>query len=92
MNSILNSTPRIAPNTVAYLLTGMGTDGALGMKKLREKGAITYGQSEKSCVVYGMPKAAKKMGGIMFELGLEDLNLSLLNVINKRINIPKFKL
>ena len=91
MNSIVTNSRRIVPNTVAYLLTGMGSDGASGMKNLRNHGAVTYGQSQESCVVYGMPQAAKNMGAIMFELGLEDLNLSLLNVINKRKNAPKIR-
>ncbi len=47
---------------VAVLLTGMGRDGAAGMKKLRELGWHTLAQDEASSVVYGMPKAAAAMG------------------------------
>ena len=47
---------------VAALLTGMGVDGALGMKLLKEHGARTIAQNEETCVVYGMPKAAIEMG------------------------------
>ena len=43
---------------VAGLLTGMGRDGASGLLKLRQAGARTFAQDEKSCVVYGMPRAA----------------------------------
>ena len=53
-----------AQRIIAVLLTGMGSDGAVGMRRLREKGAYTIGQDEKSSVVYGMPKAAYDMGGV----------------------------
>ncbi len=49
---------------VAALLTGMGRDGAMGMKRLRDKGATTIAQDEGTCMVYGMPKAAVAMGGV----------------------------
>jgi two-component system chemotaxis response regulator CheB len=48
----------------AVLLTGMGIDGALGMKSLKEKGARTLAQDEASCVVYGMPKEAVKLHAV----------------------------
>ena len=47
-----------ADNVVATLLTGMGRDGADGMKCLRSRGAMTIAQNEATCVVYGMPRAA----------------------------------
>jgi len=49
-------------NVVAALLTGMGRDGAKGLKALRTSGALTIAQDAASCVVYGMPKAAAEMG------------------------------
>ena len=48
---------------VALLLTGMGADGADGMLALREVGAVTVAQDERSCVVFGMPAAAIAKGG-----------------------------
>ena len=51
-----------AANTIAIILTGMGADGAKGMLRLREKGAYTIAQDEKSCVVFGMPREAIKLG------------------------------
>ena len=47
---------------VCALLTGMGSDGAEGMRKLKEAGAATISQDEQTCVVYGMPKAAAELG------------------------------
>lgn len=46
----------------AVIMTGMGSDGTLGLKLLREKAAITIGQDEESCTVYGMPKAPAEHG------------------------------
>ena len=51
-----------ADNVVATLLTGMGRDGADGMKCLRSRGAMTIAQNEATCVVYGMPRAAIEAG------------------------------
>jgi two-component system response regulator WspF len=48
--------------TVGVLLTGMGRDGAKGLKTLRDTGALTIAQDSASCVVYGMPKAAVELG------------------------------
>lgn len=46
------------------LLTGMGRDGAAGLLKMRTKGARTFAQDERSCVVFGMPAAAGRLGGV----------------------------
>lgn len=51
------------PNAVGVILTGMGSDGAQGMKKMKSAGAFTIAQDEASCVVFGMPKEAIRMGG-----------------------------
>ncbi len=60
-----------APRAVAGILTGLGKDGAEGLKKLREKGATTFAQDEASCVVYGMPKAAWDCGAAQIQIALE---------------------
>lgn len=49
-------------HTIAGILTGMGADGAAGLLELRKAGAITLAQDEASCVVYGMPREAARMG------------------------------
>lgn len=55
---------------LGVILTGMGYDGARGISSMKRKGAITLGQNEESCVVYGMPKAAFDLGGIMKQIPL----------------------
>jgi two-component system chemotaxis response regulator CheB len=74
----------VGSTTVAFVLTGMGNDGAQGMKALHEKGAMTFGQNEASCVVYGMPRAAKEMGAIMEELALNHVASKIMSVSGKR--------
>lgn len=56
---------------VAGLLTGMGRDGADGLLRLRENGAVTFAQDEASCVVYGMPRAAAEAGAAQTVLPLD---------------------
>lgn len=51
-------------NAIGVILTGMGKDGALGMKEMKEAGAYNFAQDEASCVVYGMPKEAVLAGGV----------------------------
>jgi two-component system chemotaxis response regulator CheB len=51
-------------NAVGVIMTGMGDDGARGMLEMKEAGARTIAQDEKSCVVFGMPKVAIEMGGV----------------------------
>ncbi len=60
---LFNSVARTAGrNTIGVILTGMGHDGAAGMLAMKEAGAVNIAQSEKSCVVFGMPKEAIKLG------------------------------
>lgn len=57
-------------NAVGVVLTGMGNDGAKGLMQMKNAGSKNIGQDEASCVVYGMPKAAKLIGAIDYELPL----------------------
>ena len=60
-------------NLVGVILTGMGRDGAAGMKKLFNAGCQTLAQNEESCVVYGMPKAAVELGAVRKLIHLTDM-------------------
>lgn len=53
---------------VGVIMTGMGSDGAYGMKMLKEAGAFNIGESAETCVVYGMPRSAYKLGVIDLEV------------------------
>jgi len=62
---LFNSVAQYAgSNAVGVMLTGMGSDGAMSMLKMKEAGAGTIAQSERSCVVFGMPKEAIKIGAV----------------------------
>ncbi|WP_432698343.1 protein-glutamate methylesterase/protein-glutamine glutaminase [Marinobacterium sp. YM272] len=60
-------------NALGIIMTGMGDDGARGMLELHRTGARTLGQNEASCVVYGMPKEAYKLGAVDQEVNLSDI-------------------
>ena len=55
---------------LGIIMTGMGDDGAKGIKEMHEAGAKTIAQNEATCVVYGMPQEAVKLGAIDLEIPL----------------------
>jgi two-component system chemotaxis response regulator CheB len=61
--------------TLGILLTGMGADGADGLLKLRKAGAETIAQNEETCVVYGMPREAVRLGAARHVLALDKMAL-----------------
>ncbi len=65
-------------NAVGALLTGMGADGAQGLLAMRESGAWTMAQDEQSCIVFGMPKEAIKLGAAQDIVALEDIPAAIL--------------
>jgi two-component system chemotaxis response regulator CheB len=71
-----------ADRAVGVILTGMGRDGAAGLKAIRDQGGHTIGQDEQSCVVYGMPKAAAEMGAVERQLSLERIADAVLDLCN----------
>ncbi len=66
--------------SVGVILTGMGRDGANGMKQMRDAGAATIGQDEGSCVVYGMPRVAFELGAVERQLSLSAIGAAVLDL------------
>ncbi|OFZ47715.1 MAG: chemotaxis response regulator protein-glutamate methylesterase [Bdellovibrionales bacterium RIFOXYB1_FULL_37_110] len=69
----------VGPNALGIILTGMGDDGANGLLEMKDAGAYTLGQDEKSSTVYGMPKVAFERGGVAKQMSLEDIKKYLIN-------------
>ena len=82
---LFRSTARFAGrNAVGIIMTGMGDDGARGLKEMHEAGAWTVAQDEATCVVYGMPKEAVRLGAVDKVLGLHDIPAAILGRISRK--------
>ena len=66
-------------NALGIIMTGMGDDGARGMKEMHDAGAKTIAQDEASCVVFGMPKEAIKLGGADQIIPLDQIPAAIVN-------------
>lgn len=73
---------------IGILLTGMGSDGANGMQKLKAAGAATFAQDEATCVVYGMPRAAVELGVVDHLLPLDQIPSALLRAVQSGAGSP----
>jgi two-component system chemotaxis response regulator CheB len=71
-------------NALGIILTGMGQDGARGLLSMRRAGARTLGESEASCLIYGMPKAAREMGAVEAEFDLARLSQAIVSPLRAR--------
>jgi two-component system chemotaxis response regulator CheB len=80
-NSVAENVGR---NAIGIILTGMGYDGAKGLLEMKKKGAVTIGQNEESCVVYGMPKVAYDIGAVEKQVGLNEIPILVSTILNKR--------
>jgi two-component system chemotaxis response regulator CheB len=65
--------PLYGPRSIGVILTGMGSDGAEGMRTIKDSGGKTIVQNEETCVVYGMPKAAVDLQAADRIVPLEDI-------------------
>lgn len=79
-NSLCNSAGN---NAIGVLLTGMGSDGAIGLHELFNAGCETFCQDEASCIVYGMPKVAIEKGAARHILSLDDMGKAIMQTVEK---------
>lgn len=75
----------VGPNAIGVILTGMGDDGARGLKEMMDAGAPTIAQDEASSVVWGMPGAAVKLGGAQHVLPLHRIAQEMLELAVDRV-------
>ncbi len=71
---------------LGVIMTGMGKDGAEGMKKLKERGGVTIAQDEKTSVIFGMNRQAIELGGIDYIVPLEEIVQNVIRIIKERGN------
>ena len=76
---------------VGVILSGMGADGAAGLLRMREAGAMTVGQNAATCVVYGMPRAAWELGAVMHQAPLEGVAREILACLRSLEKTPMLK-
>lgn len=74
------------PEAIGVLLTGMGDDGAAGLRAMRERGAATIAQDETTSAVYGMPKAAVELGAAEQVLPLPQIPAAVLALVAGRLS------
>lgn len=74
----------VGKNAIAGILTGMGKDGAEGLLELRKAGAQTFAQTEDTCVVFGMPKAAQDIGAAQQMVPLPKVAATLQELANPK--------
>jgi two-component system chemotaxis response regulator CheB len=75
-------------NAVGAILTGMGADGAAGLLKMRNKGSRTIAQDEQSCVVFGMPMEAIKVGAAERVVSLDEVTRTLIQMAQSKGSSP----
>jgi len=68
---LMKSVAAIELQKVGVIMTGMGNDGAEGIKLMKDYGAVNIGESAETCVVYGMPKSAAQLGALDYEVPVD---------------------
>jgi chemotaxis response regulator CheB len=85
VDALFLSLAALAQPGAAAILTGMGSDGALGLAELRRRGWHTVAQDEASCVVYGMPRAALDAGAVQQSLELGQIAPHLVRHLSRKV-------
>lgn len=75
---------QVGGDAVGAILTGMGKDGAKGMKMMHDAGCYTLGQSKSSALIYGMPRAAMELGAVDEEAPVEKIAAMLIRALERR--------
>jgi two-component system chemotaxis response regulator CheB len=75
---------RYGPSGIGVILTGMGGDGAIGLKSLHDRGGYTIAQDEASCIVFGMPKEAIALGSVDEVLPIGEISKRLIELVSGR--------
>ncbi len=73
-------------NVVGVILTGMGEDGAYGMKRIKDTGGYTIASSEDTCIVFGMPKAAIELGAVISVKPVYEIAEEIVHAIEVMLN------
>ncbi|MEO1014222.1 MAG: chemotaxis response regulator protein-glutamate methylesterase [Pseudomonadota bacterium] len=80
VDMLFQSASKLGDRAIGVILTGMGSDGATGLKAMRAAGAYTIGQDSASSVVYGMPRAAYDLGAVGRQAPLDQIAQEILSV------------
>ncbi|MGQ0605372.1 MAG: chemotaxis-specific protein-glutamate methyltransferase CheB [Candidatus Nitrosotenuis sp.] len=80
--SMITASEIYGENAIGVLLTGMGQDGAFGMKMIRKRGGQTIAQDESTSIVFGMPKAAKDLDAVDKMLPLDEIPSEIVRMVN----------
>ncbi|MGC1496009.1 MAG: chemotaxis-specific protein-glutamate methyltransferase CheB [Sulfitobacter sp.] len=83
VDTLFSSAAPFGHDVIAVILTGLGRDGSIGMQLLHRSGAFTIGQDEATSVVYGMPKAAWKLGVVDKKLPLTQIGAAINQAIDQ---------
>lgn len=85
VDALFESVARVAgKEAIGVLMTGMGSDGAKGLLAMKNAGARTIGQDEKTCIVYGMPKVAYEIGAVKWQVPLQQIAQKIYYLLDKR--------
>jgi two-component system chemotaxis response regulator CheB len=87
VDTLFTSMIELKEKAIGIILTGMGKDGAQGLEKMHRAGAFTLGQSEESCVIYGMPRAAKLLGAVDREINLDAMPKAIMRACREQLGV-----
>jgi two-component system chemotaxis response regulator CheB len=87
VDRLFHSVAASGARAVGVILTGMGADGAEGLLAMRKAGARTLGQNESSCVVYGMPRSAFRIGAVEKEVSLSAMPEAILAACRVHVRV-----